>query len=204
MFLGDVHSLLFLLLGVVIWFGVRFGTLTNALHTVVVGQLAVAATLAGTGPFAHESARSRTCCSSSCSCSPPPCMGLALSTGLDERTRLVAELRADARDEMTDQAQLLNAVVNSMAEGLAVVDDAGRWLLRNPAATRVGGLAGDLQRPVVVRFRQPATRWPWPSRAAPCATVSWWSPGPRVPAGSWPSPRRRCRATASPVGRARC
>ena len=46
---------------------------------------------------------------------------------------------------MTDQAQLLNAVVNSMAEGLAVVDDAGRWLLRNPAATRVGGLAGDLQ-----------------------------------------------------------
>ena len=53
-FLGDVHSLLFLLLGVVIWFGVRFGTLTNALHTVVVASVAVAATLAGTGPFAHE------------------------------------------------------------------------------------------------------------------------------------------------------
>ena len=46
---------------------------------------------------------------------------------------------------MTYQAQLLHAVVNSMAEGLAVVDDAGRWLLRNPAATRVGGLAGDLR-----------------------------------------------------------
>ena len=71
-------------------------------------------------------------------------MGLALSTGLDERTSLTAELRQTSR-EMTDQAQLLNAVVNSMAEGLAVVDDAGRWLLRNPAATRVGGLAGDLQ-----------------------------------------------------------
>ena len=40
-FLGDVHSMLFLLLGVVIWFGVRFGTLTNALHTVVVAHLAV-------------------------------------------------------------------------------------------------------------------------------------------------------------------
>ena len=71
-------------------------------------------------------------------------VGLALSTGLDERTSLHAQLRQSTR-EMTDQAQLLNAVVNSMAEGLAVVDDAGRWLLRNPAATRVGGLAGDLQ-----------------------------------------------------------
>ena len=46
---------------------------------------------------------------------------------------------------MTYQAQLMDAVVNSMAEGLAVVDDSGRWLLRNPAATRVGGLAGDLR-----------------------------------------------------------
>ena len=32
-----------------------------------------------------------------------------------------------------------------MAEGLIVVDDSGRWLLRNPAASRVGGLADDLR-----------------------------------------------------------
>jgi signal transduction histidine kinase len=142
-FLGDVHALLFLLLGVVIWFGVRFGTLTNALHTVVVASVAVAATLAGTGPFAHDGAVENVLLVQLFVLASAV-MGLALSTGLDERTSLNAELRQTSQ-EMTDQAQLLNAVVNSMAEGLAVVDDAGRWLLRNPAATRVGGLAGELQ-----------------------------------------------------------
>jgi signal transduction histidine kinase len=142
-FLGDMHSLLYLLLGVVIWFGVRFGTLTNAWHTVVGASVAVAATLAGTGPFAHEGAVENVLLVQLFVLASAV-MGLALSTGLDERTSLTAELRETSR-EMTDQAQLLNAVVNSMAEGLAVVDDAGRWLLRNPAATQVGGLAGDLQ-----------------------------------------------------------
>ena len=97
---------------------------------------------------------------------------------------------------MTDQAQLLNAVVNSMAEGLVVVDDAGRWLLRNPAATRVGGLAGDLRDLLSSGSGRRATRWRWPSRARPCATASWSSPALREPAGSWPSRRRRCPATA--------
>ena len=142
-FLGDVHSLLFLLLGVVIWFGVRFGTLTNSLHTVVVASVAVAATLAGTGPFAHEGAVENVLLVQLFVLASAV-DGAGPVHRLDERTGLTAELRQTSR-EMTDQAQLLNAVVNSMAEGLAVVDDAGRWLLRNPAATRVGGLAGDLQ-----------------------------------------------------------
>ena len=142
-FLGDVHSMLFLLLGVVIWFGVRFGTLTNALHTVIVAHLAVAATLADRGPFAHEG-KVENVLLVQLFVLASAITGLALSTGLDERTGLTAELRQTSK-EMTYQAQLLNAVVNSMAEGLVVVDDAGRWLLRNPAATRVGGLAGDLR-----------------------------------------------------------
>jgi signal transduction histidine kinase len=142
-FLGDVHSMLFLLLGVVIWFGVRFGTLTNALHTVIVAHLAVAATLADRGPFANEG-DVESVLLVQLFVLASAITGLALSTGLDERTGLTTELRQTST-EMTYQAQLLNAVVNSMAEGLVVVDDAGRWLLRNPAATRVGGLAGDLR-----------------------------------------------------------
>jgi signal transduction histidine kinase len=142
-FLAGAHALLFLVLGVLVWCGVRFGTLMNALHMLVLGYLAVWATLEGLGPFASDDpmvdvllAQLFVVVTAS--------MGLALSTGLDERTVLNRELQQTS-DEMTYQAQLLHAVVNSMAEGLAVVDDAGRWLLRNPAATKVGGLAGDLR-----------------------------------------------------------
>ena len=142
-FLFEVDSMLFLVLGVVIWFGVRFGTLTNALHTLVAGNIAVAATLAGMGPFAHESPQENALLVQLFLIATA-CVGLALSTSLDEREALLTELRKST-DEATDQAQLLNAVVNSMAEGLIVVDDSGRWLLRNPAASRVGGLADDLR-----------------------------------------------------------
>ncbi len=142
-FVFEVDSMLFLVLGVVIWFGVRFGTLTNALHTLVAGNIAVAATLAGMGPFTHESPQENALLVQLFLITTA-CVGLALSTSLDEREALLTELRKST-DEATDQAQLLNAVVNSMAEGLIVVDDSGRWLLRNPAASRVGGLADDLR-----------------------------------------------------------
>jgi signal transduction histidine kinase len=142
-FLADVHSTLFLLLGVVVWFGMRFGTLTNSLYTVVVAHLAVCATVAGIGPLAHDGPVENVLLAQLFVIGTAV-TGLALSTGLDERRGLTWRLR-ETSEEMTYQAQLLNAVVNSMAEGLAVVDDSGRWLLRNPAATRVGGLAGDLR-----------------------------------------------------------
>jgi signal transduction histidine kinase len=143
-FVADVHSLLFLVLGVVIWCGVRFSTTTNALHMLVLGYLAVWATAVEvSGPFAHDGPL-RDALLSQLFVMATAATALLMSTGLDERTALHAELMQTSA-EMTYQAQLLHAVVNSMAEGLAVVDDGGRWLLRNPAATRVGGLAGDLR-----------------------------------------------------------
>ena len=142
-FWGDAHSMLFLLLGVVVWFGVRFGTLTNALHTLVAAHVAVSATLAGTGPFAHETPITNALLVQLFMLATAV-TGLALSTGSDER-RVLNEDLVRRTEEMTYQAQLMDAVVNSMAEGLAVVDDAGNWLLRNPAATKVGGFAGDLR-----------------------------------------------------------
>jgi signal transduction histidine kinase len=142
-FLLDAHALLFLSLGVVIWFGVRFGTLMNALHKLVLGYLAIWATIQGYGPFAQDDPMLDALLVQLFVIAIAS-MGLALSTGLDERIALHSEL-LHTSEEMTYQAQLLHAVVNSMAEGLAVVDDSGRWLLRNPAATRVGGLAGDLR-----------------------------------------------------------
>ncbi len=142
-FVVDTPSLLFLLLAVQIWCGVRFSTLLNSVHLLVLGYLAISATLQGLGPFTEGDpmvdallVQFFVVATSS--------VRLALSTGFDERRTLHVRLLQSTL-ETTSQAQLLHAVVNSMAEGLAVVDDAGRWLLRNPAATRVGGLAGDLR-----------------------------------------------------------
>ncbi len=142
-FVADEGLLLFLLLGVVVWCGLRFATLVNSLHILVLGYLAVWATIGGSGPFAHDKPLINALVVQLFVVATAS-TGLALSTALEERSQLNNTLRQTS-DEMTYQAQLLHAVVNSMAEGLAVVDDSGRWLLRNPAATRVGGFAGDLR-----------------------------------------------------------
>ena len=170
-FVLDTPSLLFLVLGVLIWCGVRFGTLMTSLHLLVLGYLAVWATLEGSGPFTE---------------SDPMVNALlvqffVVATAVDG-TRPVDRARrapgparsscVEGTREMTDQAQLLNAVVNSMAEGLAVVDDAGQWLLRNPAATRVGGLAGDLRALLSSALRRRRPAGAGARRAAPCATAS--------------------------------
>jgi signal transduction histidine kinase len=139
----DTPSLLFLVLGALIWCGVRFGTLMNSLHLLVLGYLAVWATLQGSGPFTASDPLVDALLVQFFVVATAS-VGLALSTGLDERRTLHGQL-VRSTQEMTYQAQLLHAVVNSMAEGLAVVDADGQWLLRNPAATRVGGLAGDLR-----------------------------------------------------------
>ena len=79
--------MLFLLLGVLIWCGVRFGTLMNSLHTVLVAHLAVAATLADRGPFTHEGEVENVLLVQFFVVASA-FIGLALSTGLDERTGL--------------------------------------------------------------------------------------------------------------------
>ncbi len=142
-FILGADALLFLVLGVLVWCGVRFGTLMNSLHVLVLGYLAVWATIEGSGPFVGNDPVVDALLVQLFVIATA-CTGLALSTGLDERARLTSELRQTS-EEITYQAQLMNAVVNSMTEGLAVVDDRGRWLLRNPAATRVGGFADDLR-----------------------------------------------------------
>nr|WP_228499551.1 ATP-binding protein [Nocardioides agariphilus] len=142
-FVVGSESLLFLVLGVLIWCGVRFSTLMNSLHMLALGYLAIYATFQGSGPFTEQD-RITNAVLVQLFVVATASTGLALSTGLDERARLHSELRQNA-EEMAYQAQLTDAVVNSMAEGLAVVDDSGRWLLRNAAATKVGGFPGDLR-----------------------------------------------------------
>ena len=67
--------------------------------------------------------------------------GLLLSTGRDERELLAEELRDAPARRRSTRPSLLDTIINSMAEGLAVVDDAGEILMLNPAAPAVLGFA---------------------------------------------------------------
>jgi phosphoserine phosphatase RsbU/P len=63
-------------------------------------------------------------------------LGMALALARDERAVLDRELRA-ARDRAQSQAALLSTIVDTMSEGVRVVDRDGHVLVRNPAATRL-------------------------------------------------------------------
>jgi PAS domain S-box-containing protein len=69
-------------------------------------------------------------------------VGLAVALGRDERARLMDDLHS-AKQEAADQAEVLRTVVDSMAEGLIVLDADGRFLLRNPAARDLLGVTSD-------------------------------------------------------------
>jgi PAS domain S-box-containing protein len=69
-------------------------------------------------------------------------LNVTLEQRVDERTR-AAEERAAAlarsREVLRDQTLMIHSILNSMNEGVAVADPAGRLMLFNPAAERILG-----------------------------------------------------------------
>lgn len=61
------------------------------------------------------------------------CLGVLLALASKERRRLAATLQ-HAHASATNQAALLSTVINSMREGVTVIDEEGKVLLQNPAA----------------------------------------------------------------------
>lgn len=142
--------LAFPLLVTSVWVGARFSTLVSALHSVVAGTVAVALTLAGTGPFADISIVVGSLLVQYFVVMVMV-VGLALATGRDER--LVLELRlAQAEREASARAAMYDTVFASMTEGVQVLDEDGRFLITNEAARELLGFdestmpanAGDL------------------------------------------------------------
>lgn len=135
--LGAGAPLSFVLPVATVWVGVRFRPLATALHSSLAGFGAVAVTLAGWGRFADvtdggiESGLAQTFVVTILF------IGLALSTRREEMQVLETGLRVAERHARY-QANLLDAVITSMTEGIAVVDEHDRVLVRNPAADRLG------------------------------------------------------------------
>lgn len=136
----SVHGLpvAFLLLVATVWVGVRFSALISVWHSFVIGVATVVLTLAGYGPFAELANAQTGALLAQFFLGILLTSGLFLSTGRDERVLLMDELRR-THEEASYQADLLDAVVNSMLEGLAVIKDDGDVIVLNPAAAEVLG-----------------------------------------------------------------
>ncbi|BCY06935.1 ATP-binding protein [Actinoplanes sp. L3-i22] len=143
--LGHGLPLTFVLIAVTVWAGTRLATPYVALHSLVTASIAVVFTLRGLGPFAAVQDNAARAFLAQLFVALVAVVGLALALGRDERAALLTELAAEKaelaahREEASRRADLMTTIVDSMADGLAVIADDGRVLLRNPAAERLLG-----------------------------------------------------------------
>ncbi|GAB3087441.1 ATP-binding protein [Nocardioides zeae] len=132
-FLPESVPLAFPLLIVTGWAALRFSTATAVLHAVVASIAVVVLTLVGTGPFAvTDDPRVGVVLAQLYVC-VVIVSALTLGGGRDERRELLREVR-HAQADAQRQFSLLRTMVDTMHEGVIVVEGDGRVLLRNPAA----------------------------------------------------------------------
>ncbi|GGL20070.1 ATP-binding protein [Planomonospora parontospora] len=131
----------FLLTAITVWTAVRFSTAFTALHGLVVGAAALVFTLYGGGPFASVASPAARVLVAQVFAGMITVVGLALALGRDERD-VLDRRRAAAEQEVFAQAGMLSAIVESMHDGLAVIDAGGRFVMSNPAARWMLGVTG--------------------------------------------------------------
>ncbi|GLW93265.1 ATP-binding protein [Actinokineospora globicatena] len=126
------------LIALTVWAAVRLPTTFVALHTLSVAVVAVVFTLNGDGPFAAVESTAVRALVVQLFVTVVAVIGFALALSRDERDTLVRQL-AEEKDAAGRRAALTRAIIDSMADGLSVVDADGRITLRNPAALRLLG-----------------------------------------------------------------
>ncbi|SER22052.1 ATP-binding protein [Actinokineospora terrae] len=127
-----------LLVAPTVWAAARLSTDFVAAHTAGTATLVVFYTLRGYGPFAQVVSYPERAMVVQLFVVVLAVVGLALALGRDERAALMREL-AEQRDEATGRAAVKRAIIDSMGDGLAVINAEGRVTLRNPAAERLLG-----------------------------------------------------------------
>ncbi|WP_433788756.1 ATP-binding protein [Actinoplanes sp. CA-252034] len=135
---GDRLPISSALLGLTVWVATRLSTPFMVAHSLAVGAIAAFFTVQSLGPFASIDSIALRAFVLQAFAAMVAVVGLALALGRDERDRLMAEL-AVQREQASRHAELMTEIVDSMADGLAVIDAEGRALLRNPASVRLLG-----------------------------------------------------------------
>jgi PAS domain-containing protein len=129
-------ALVFPLIALTVWAGSRLATPFVVLHNTAMGTATLTLTLEGIGPFHSLGDPVTQVAIAQLYVGLVSFLGMALALARDERAVLDRELRA-ARDRAQAQAALLSTIVDTMSEGVRVVDRDGHVLVRNPAATRL-------------------------------------------------------------------
>jgi signal transduction histidine kinase len=128
----------FTLIPLTVWSAIRMPTPLAIAHTAIFGCTAVLLTIAGDGPYAMVNDTGMRALLIQLYVGILASVGLALALTRDERDTLIQRLQV-SEQEATDKATMMTTVVNSMTEGLAILDHTGRLVLRNPAAGRLLG-----------------------------------------------------------------
>lgn len=135
----DGAPLSFLVLVVSIWAGLRFSPMAVMAHGVAMGVAGIAFTLNDYGPFAAIESPRLQALVAQVFVATTVLTGLSLAFSRGERDSANRRL-AQARRQSDERARLLSAVLESMNEGLVVVEDGGRVLLINSASKHLLGL----------------------------------------------------------------
>ena len=125
-----------------VWAGSRFSPTFVAVHDLAMGVLAVAFTLHGDGPFAAIEDPLVRAFFAQLFVAVVAVTGLSLALAGEERRQLLEELRERSAASAA-QARLLTSIVETMAEGLAVYDSAGRVSLQNGRSVELTGGVAD-------------------------------------------------------------
>ncbi|QIK68120.1 hypothetical protein G7072_18845 [Nocardioides sp. HDW12B] len=122
--------LAFLPLMVTLWAGLRFSSSVVALHGLTASVVALAATLAGTGPLAGVSDDAARALLVQLLMSIFVVSGLSLAASRHEAGLLLEQARTGQR-AATEQAAVLSTVIDAMSQGLVVLDRRGRVVRAN-------------------------------------------------------------------------
>lgn len=145
---GKAEALAFLLLVTSVWAGLRFSPVVVTLQGVAMGTFGVVATLDDNGPFADISSVHARALVAQIFVAMTVLTGLALAFSREERDRANERLAAAERSA-AERARLLDAVLESMTEGVVVTEAGGGVVVRNVAARTLVGL-DDSARPEIL------------------------------------------------------
>ena len=119
-----------------VWAGLRFLPLPVALHSMVVSLVVVGFTVIGEGPFARVGSWQEEALLAQIFVLLVFSLGMLLSLSRIERIELTRTLSRE-RSDTHGQAQMMSAVIESMTDGLTLVDGSGNVLMRNTAGASI-------------------------------------------------------------------
>lgn len=128
----------FLLLTASVWAGARFAPGIADVHAILLSGFVVVAVLIDQGPFSMIADVDARLLVVQAYIAVIVVVTLTLSIGRHESLVLSERLVASEK-AATAQAALVRTIVDTMADGVSVIDTSGRVVLRNPAATDLVG-----------------------------------------------------------------